>query len=148
MMSKKRLVGKSSSDVKVPESILESQQYLTPELPSEFKVELDKFLNSEKLINDAPKLGAGKKYELARRSLSIMGGNDLTPTANRALKEMSDILSINPNLITSVPEPNIKLVLEFMKQNKNDIYLYLTDIWNKANKKKKSHAKDFDKEDV
>jgi hypothetical protein len=91
------------------------------------KLDNTQILQSEKLPDIK-----GKGNELARRTLSVFGGNDLTPQGSRILKDMKDILDFQPNVIKLLPEKHSKIVLEYMRQNLNDKYDELVSLYNQA----------------
>lgn len=95
---------------------------------NDFNKELAKLKEYGILTQEAMPKIKGKGNELAKRTLSVFGGNDLTPQASRSLKEMKFILEDSPDLIKLVPKEDIDLVMEYMRQNAGTIYPKLEEI--------------------
>ena len=100
----------------------------------EFNNILSQFQNNEKLLDSSPEL-KGKGNEVARRTLSVFGGNDLTFKARSSLKEMGYILQDRPELIRLVSKEDAPLILEFMKQNQGTAYGKIKSAWESSTQK-------------
>ena len=94
------------------------------------ELENNKIINIEVL----PDL-SGKGNKLARAVLSVFGGNDLTFKGKCILKDITEILSIEPGLIVLLPAKHIELVFEYLKQNLNNKYLEIIAIYKRGNLK-------------
>ena len=86
--------------------------------------------NNKILHNDIEPDLSGKGNVLARRVFSIFGGNDLTFKGKCILKDIAEILSIEPGLVVLLPSKHTELVFEYLKQNLNNKYLDIIAIYN------------------
>ena len=104
---------------------------INDELKKEFLKDLNDLDNNKVLdIAILPDL-SNKGNTLAKRVLSVFGGNDLTFKGKCILKDLKDILDIEPYLIELVPKKHSVLLFEFLKQNLNNKYKDIIAIYNK-----------------
>jgi len=100
-------------------------------LKADFLKDIAELENNKILHNDIEPDLSGKGNVLARRVFSIFGGNDLTFKGKCILKDIAEILSIEPGLIVLLPGKHTELVFEYLKQNLNNKYLDIIAIYKK-----------------
>ena len=100
----------------------------TQGLKEDFLKDISELAKNKILITDKWDL-SGKGKILAKKCESVFGGNDLTFKGNCILKDIKDILDIEPGLIVLLPGNYSELVFEYLKQNLSNKYLDIIAIY-------------------
>jgi hypothetical protein len=98
-------------------------------LKADFLKDIIELNNNKILHNDIKPDLSAKGNELAKRVFSVFGGNDLTYKGSCILKDIKNILDVEPELIKLLPYKFTGLIFEYLKQNLNNKYLDIISIY-------------------